>query len=163
MDRDADGAGLVGDGPGDGLADPPGGVGRELEALRVVELLDGPHEAEVALLDQVEEGHAPADVALGDRDDEAEVGLGELLLGELAVTDDCEARRQVASGSTHSSGSIVVAGSTPTAWSTASTDGIAASTGTVRRKRCGVKFRCAAYANATIASTRASLTASVIP
>ena len=25
--RDADGAGLVGDGPGDGLTDPPGGVG----------------------------------------------------------------------------------------------------------------------------------------
>src|SRR5918992_1933368 len=33
--RDADGAGLVGDGPGDGLADPPGGVGGELEALVV--------------------------------------------------------------------------------------------------------------------------------
>ena len=37
--RDADGAGLVGDGPGDGLADPPGGVGAELVTLAVVELL----------------------------------------------------------------------------------------------------------------------------
>ena len=58
--RDADGAGLVGDGPGDGLADPPGGVGGELEALGVVELLHRPDQAQVALLDQVEEQHAPA-------------------------------------------------------------------------------------------------------
>ena len=77
----ADRAGLVGDGPGDGLADPPRGVGGELEALRVVELLDRPHQAEVALLDQVEEQHPPADVALGDRHDQAQVGLGQLLLG----------------------------------------------------------------------------------
>ena len=55
VDRDADRAGLVGDGAGDGLADPPRGVGGELEALGVVELLDRPHQAEVALLDQVEE------------------------------------------------------------------------------------------------------------
>src|SRR5947209_15588053 len=40
--RDADGPGLVGDGAGDGLADPPGGVGAELVALAVVELLDRP-------------------------------------------------------------------------------------------------------------------------
>ena len=85
--RDADGAGLVGDGPGDGLADPPRGVGGELEALRVVELLDRPHQAEVALLDQVEEVHAAADVALGDRHDEAEVGLDEHLAGVLAAAD----------------------------------------------------------------------------
>ena len=64
--RDADGAGLVGDRAGDGLADPPRGVRRELEALGVVELLDRPHQAEVALLDQVEEQHAAPDVALGD-------------------------------------------------------------------------------------------------
>ncbi len=77
--RDADGAGLVGDGPGDGLADPPRGVGGELEALRVVELLDRPHQTQVALLDEVEEQHAPADVALGDGHHQAQVGLGQLL------------------------------------------------------------------------------------
>jgi hypothetical protein len=55
--RDADGAGLVGHRPGDRLADPPGGVGRELVALGVVELLDRADQAEVALLDQVEEQH----------------------------------------------------------------------------------------------------------
>src|SRR6266540_2350621 len=86
--RDADGARLVGDGPGDRLADPPGRVRRELVALGVVELLDRADEAEVALLDQVEEQHAAAHVALGDRDDQAEVGLDQLLLGELAVALD---------------------------------------------------------------------------
>ena len=83
--RDADGAGLVGDGPGDRLADPPRGVGGELEALGVVELLHRPHEAEVALLDEVEEQHPPPDVALGDGHDEAQVGLDQLASADLAV------------------------------------------------------------------------------
>ena len=89
--RDADRAGLVGDRTGDRLADPPRGVGGELEALRVVELLDRPHQAEVALLDEVEEVHAPADVALGDRHDEAQVRLDEHLAGVLAVGGRCAA------------------------------------------------------------------------
>jgi hypothetical protein len=36
---DANGAGLVGDGAGDGLADPPRSVGRELVAALVLELV----------------------------------------------------------------------------------------------------------------------------
>src|SRR5262245_11050997 len=83
--RDPDRARLVGDRASDRLPDPPRRVGRELEALRVVELLDGADQAEVALLDEVEQGHAATDVPLGDRDDEPEVGLGELPLGELTV------------------------------------------------------------------------------
>ena len=75
---------------GDGLADPPRGVGGELEALGVVELLDRADQAEVALLDEVEQRHATTHVALGDRHDESKVRLGELLLGELAVTRDRE-------------------------------------------------------------------------
>ena len=75
---DADRARLVGDRAGDRLADPPRRVRRELEALRVVELLDRADQAEVALLDQVEQAHAAPDVALGDRHDEAEVGLDQL-------------------------------------------------------------------------------------
>ncbi|MPN25063.1 hypothetical protein SDC9_172470 [bioreactor metagenome] len=41
MHRDADGAGLVRDGPGDGLTNPPGGVGGEFEALGAVKLFNG--------------------------------------------------------------------------------------------------------------------------
>ena len=43
MHRDADGAGLVGDGAGDGLANPPSGVGREFVAATVLELVGGAH------------------------------------------------------------------------------------------------------------------------
>ena len=85
VDRDADRARLVGDRAGDRLADPPRGVGGELEALGVVELVDRPHQPEVALLDQVEQLHAAAGVTLGDRHDQAQVGLGELALGALAA------------------------------------------------------------------------------
>src|SRR4051794_39099215 len=58
VDRDADRARLVGQGPRDRLPDPPGRVGRELEALAVVELLRRANETERALLDQVEEGQS---------------------------------------------------------------------------------------------------------
>ena len=66
VDGDADGAGLVGDGPGDGLADPPGGIGGELVALGVVELLHRLDEAQVALLNQIQKEHAAAHIPLGD-------------------------------------------------------------------------------------------------
>jgi len=80
VDRDPDRPGLVGDRPRDRLPDPPGGVGGELVALVVVELLDRPDKAHVALLDQVQEAHPAADVLLGDRDHQPEVGLGQPLL-----------------------------------------------------------------------------------
>jgi hypothetical protein len=46
-DGEADRAGAVCQGAPDGLADPPGGVGREAEAPLRVELLRGPDEARV--------------------------------------------------------------------------------------------------------------------
>ena len=79
--RDADGARLVGDRAGDRLADPPGGVGRELVAAPVLELVDRLHQADVALLDQVQELQAAVGVFLGDGDHQAQVRLDHLLLG----------------------------------------------------------------------------------
>src|ERR1700758_4553502 len=55
----------------DRLPNPPGSVGRELEAASVFELVDRLHQADVAFLDQVEELEATVDVFLCDRDDEA--------------------------------------------------------------------------------------------
>jgi hypothetical protein len=83
--RDADGARLVGDGAGDGLANPPGGVGRELVAAAVFELVHRLHQADVALLDQVQELQAAVGVLLGDGDHQAQVGLDHLLLGAAGL------------------------------------------------------------------------------
>ena len=85
---DADGAGLVRDGAGDGLADPPGGVGGELVALGVVKLLHRLNEAQVALLNQVQQHHAPAHIAPGDGHHQTEVGLGHAALGLLISGGD---------------------------------------------------------------------------
>ena len=78
-------AGLLRDAAGDRLAHPPGGVGRELVALGVVELLDRADQAGVALLDQVEHRHLGAAVLAGDRDDQAQVGGDERVDGLAAL------------------------------------------------------------------------------
>jgi hypothetical protein len=79
--RDADGAGLVGDGAGDGLANPPGGVGGKLVAAAPFELVHGLHQADVAFLDQVQELQAAVGVFLGDGDDQAQVRFDQLFFG----------------------------------------------------------------------------------
>ncbi len=85
VDRDADRARLVGDRAGDRLADPPRRVRRELVAAAVLELLDRLHQADVAFLDEVEELEAAVRVLLRDRDDEAQVGDDQLLLGLVGL------------------------------------------------------------------------------
>ena len=56
--RNANRAALIGHGPGDRLANPPRGVGAELEAAAILELVDRPHQAGVAFLNQVQEAQA---------------------------------------------------------------------------------------------------------
>ncbi len=82
--RNTDGARLVGDRAGNSLANPPGGVGRELVATAVFELVHRLHQADVAFLDQVEELQAAVGVLLGNRDHQAQVGLDHFLLGIAA-------------------------------------------------------------------------------
>ena len=79
----------------DRLADPPRRVRRELEALAPVELRDRVDQAEVALLDEIEEGKTRRLVALGDRHDEPQVRLHERALGVVGRRD--ELRRSAAS------------------------------------------------------------------
>src|SRR5471030_270088 len=81
MHGNTDGAGLVGDRTGDGLAYPPRCIGRKLVAATVFELVHRFHQADVALLDQIEELQAAVGVFLGDRNDQAQVGLGHFALG----------------------------------------------------------------------------------
>ena len=76
----ADGARLVGDAAGNGLAYPPGGVGAEFIAAVVIELLHGPDEAYIALLQEVKQRHAVAKVLFGYAYHQAQVGLYQMLL-----------------------------------------------------------------------------------
>ncbi len=81
MHRNADGAGLIGDGAGDGLADPPRRIRRKLVTAAPLELVHGLHQADVALLNQVQELQSAIGIFLGDGNDEAEVGLDQLFFG----------------------------------------------------------------------------------
>src|SRR5215217_4366105 len=78
---DADGTTLVRDGTLHGLPYPPRGVRREPEAPVGIELLDGLHQAYVALLDEVLERQTLATVLLGHAHDEPQVLLDEPLTG----------------------------------------------------------------------------------
>src|SRR5438477_103467 len=69
----------------DCLADPPRGVRRKLVAHPVVELLDGADQAEVPLLDEIEERHAGLRVVARDRHHEAQVALDQAALGLLVA------------------------------------------------------------------------------
>ncbi len=85
VDGQADRAALVGERTGDCLANPPGRVGRKLEAKAVVELLDGADQAEVALLDQVEQRNAGIREVAGDRHDQPQVRLDQTSFGRLVA------------------------------------------------------------------------------
>src|SRR5918996_513402 len=87
VDRQPDRPPPVGDGPGDGLPDPPRGVRGELESPAPVEQLDGAHQAEIAVLDQVEQRETLALVLPGHRNHQAEVGQDEPLAGLAGLPD----------------------------------------------------------------------------
>jgi len=53
----------------------------------VVGLLDGAHEADITLLDQVEQRQAVADILLGDADHQPQIRLDQLAARRLAVGD----------------------------------------------------------------------------
>ena len=73
--------GLLGQRLQDRLADPPDGVGDELDVPALVELVGRPDQAEVALVDQVGERDALVLVLLGDRNDEAEIAADQRVEG----------------------------------------------------------------------------------
>src|SRR5215212_5131283 len=99
---DADGTALVCHSTLHGLPDPPRGVRGEPPTAVGVELLYSPHQADVALLDQVLEGQPHPTIPLGNADHEPEVLLDELLtrpvvtgLGPLAEVDLLPVRQEI--------------------------------------------------------------------
>ena len=85
MNGDTNRPGLIGDGPGDGLADPPGRIGAELIAALVFEFIHRFHQPDIPLLDQVQELQAPVGIFFGDGDHQTQVGLDQLIFGQLGL------------------------------------------------------------------------------
>ena len=88
VNRDSNCAGLIGHRASDGLTDPPRRIGRKLEPLGVVKLLDGANQSEVALLNEVKELHPAPGVPFGQRYDEAKVRLKKVTLGAFTIVRD---------------------------------------------------------------------------
>ena len=73
MRGDTDGSGLIGDPLNDILFDPPDGVCAEFMTEVRIEFVDGAHQPEVALLNNVVERNASVAEFAGDTDDQTEV------------------------------------------------------------------------------------------
>ncbi len=98
VNRESDRPSVVPQAPGDRLADPPGGIGGELETLAPVELFHSSDQAQVSFLDEVEEIEAASGVALGDRDDQAQIGADEGHLRLFAFGDETHQLRPLGDG-----------------------------------------------------------------
>jgi len=84
---DANRAPLIGDGPVDGLPDPPGGIGAELEAFFVIELVHRAQQAQVTFLDEIEKGHRAPRKAFGHADHQPQIGLCHVPASQIALHD----------------------------------------------------------------------------
>ncbi|MPM94374.1 hypothetical protein SDC9_141520 [bioreactor metagenome] len=88
MHRETDRARLVHDRTLDVLADPPGRIGGKTEATLGVELFQCVNQAEITLLDKIQQRDAPIQIVLGNIDHKAQVALDHGLSGlEIALTD----------------------------------------------------------------------------
>ncbi|MNE81116.1 hypothetical protein D3C80_1777450 [compost metagenome] len=86
MNRQANGAGLVHDGPFDGLTNPPGRVGRKAETALWIKLFHRPDQPQVALFDQVEQRQPTIDITPGDFHHQSQVAFNHALApGRIAT------------------------------------------------------------------------------
>ena len=87
VDRQADGAGAVVDGPRHALADPPIGVGGKFVAHGRIELVDGPFQTDGPFLNQIQQLQALVLILLGHAHHQAQVGGHHPVAGALAHAD----------------------------------------------------------------------------
>ena len=84
VQRPAHNIAVLGNGLKDALADPPDGIGDELEATCLVELFSCGDEPDVTFVDEVGERDTFVLLLLGHRHDEAQVGSDELVFCSLS-------------------------------------------------------------------------------
>src|SRR6266446_4986334 len=75
---EADRAVLFRNGAANSLTHPPVRVCDKFEPTTWLKLFEGPHQANVAFLNQVKKRHTPTTVAIGHMDDETQVGTDHL-------------------------------------------------------------------------------------
>ena len=83
MNGDANRSRLISNGPGYGLPNPPCGIGAEFVAPLIFKFVYGLHQANIALLDQVQELKTSIGIFLSNADDQSEVSFYQFALGSL--------------------------------------------------------------------------------
>ena len=69
----ANGPAVIGNGPGNGLANPIGRIGAELDSEAIVKLIGCSDQPDIALLNQIRKRQPAFDVPSGDRYDQAQI------------------------------------------------------------------------------------------
>ena len=83
VDWKPDGPPAVRQGPGDGLPDPPGRVGGKLEALVVLKFIDGLHQPDISVLNQILQRQPMPQIFLGNGYNQLQVAHDQRFLGLL--------------------------------------------------------------------------------
>src|SRR5258706_2177902 len=92
MHWQADQPALLGDRACDRLANPPGRVGREAVAARVIKFLDRTHQADIALLHEIHKRERATEILFRDTDNQPEVGLDQAT-ARLVAACNCALKR----------------------------------------------------------------------
>ncbi len=81
MNRHTDGTSLVRNRAGDGLANPPGGVGGKTKTTLVFIFLNGFHQAQIAFLDQIQKGYTAPNITFRNADHQTGVRFNQMGTG----------------------------------------------------------------------------------
>ena len=74
-------SGLIGDGTGDCLSDPPSRIGAELIAAAIFEFIHCLHEPNITFLDQIEELQTTIGIFFSNTDHQSQIRFGKFALG----------------------------------------------------------------------------------
>ena len=72
---------MVGNGSGNGLANPPCRIGAEFIASAIFVFIDRPHQAGIAFLNDIQEAQAAIAIFFGDGNHQAQIAAGKISLG----------------------------------------------------------------------------------
>ena len=83
MHRQTNRPGFIQNGAGNGLPDPPGGVGGKLISLFIIKTKNRPHQPQIAFLNQVGQGQSLMHITFGNGDNQTKVCPDHGILGNF--------------------------------------------------------------------------------